>query len=144
MKRMCQNVADTFEPKFVLGMLFSSKDEFRVAIHSQAVNTRRDIKITKNDNLCESFNSNLLEAREKQIYTMLEMIREFIMSRLQQKRDKARRRWHGKVCPKIKKILHRHLDKASSDCIPIKASDVHFEISCFDGSICSVDLEKRS
>ncbi|KAL0301426.1 UNVERIFIED_CONTAM: hypothetical protein Sradi_6419400 [Sesamum radiatum] len=96
------------------------------------------------NNLCESFNSNILEAREKQIYTMLEMVREFLMVRLQTKRDRARRRWKGKVCPKIKKILARNLDKASSDCIPIKASDIHFEISCFDGSRCTVDLEKHS
>ncbi|KAK4395700.1 hypothetical protein Sango_1724300 [Sesamum angolense] len=41
------------------------------------------------NNLCESFNASILEAREKQIYSMLEWIREFLMTRLQQNRDRA-------------------------------------------------------
>ncbi|KAL0327975.1 UNVERIFIED_CONTAM: hypothetical protein Scaly_2230100 [Sesamum calycinum] len=41
---------ETFDPKFDIGMLFSSKKQLRIAIHSHAVKTRRNIKITKNDN----------------------------------------------------------------------------------------------
>ncbi|KAL0378650.1 UNVERIFIED_CONTAM: hypothetical protein Sradi_3170500 [Sesamum radiatum] len=43
------NVIDNFDPKFEIGMLFSSKKELRDAIHSHAVKIRRNIKITKND-----------------------------------------------------------------------------------------------
>ncbi|KAL0288743.1 UNVERIFIED_CONTAM: hypothetical protein Sangu_2643300 [Sesamum angustifolium] len=32
----------------------------------------------------------------------------------------------------------------TSDCIPIKSTDVHYEINCFDGSRCIVDLEKHT
>ncbi|XP_057791299.1 uncharacterized protein LOC131008435 [Salvia miltiorrhiza] len=37
----------TFEPEFELGMLFSSKDEFRDAVQSYAIRSRRTIKCTK-------------------------------------------------------------------------------------------------
>ncbi|KAL0289401.1 UNVERIFIED_CONTAM: hypothetical protein Scaly_2703400 [Sesamum calycinum] len=86
----------------------------------------------------------ILEAREKQIYSMLEWIREFLMTRLQQNRDRAASRWKGKICPRIKKILQKNGDKGSSDCIPIKANDIHYEISCFDGSRCAVDLQRHT
>ncbi|KAK4404480.1 hypothetical protein Sango_0816600 [Sesamum angolense] len=41
------------------------------------------------NNICETFNSCILEAREKPILTMLEWIREFIMTRLSDNRDRA-------------------------------------------------------
>ncbi|KAL0337541.1 UNVERIFIED_CONTAM: hypothetical protein Scaly_2029200 [Sesamum calycinum] len=42
--------SDTYDPKFDLGMMFSSKNEFRVAVQSHAVKTMRNVKITKDDN----------------------------------------------------------------------------------------------
>ncbi|KAL0299943.1 UNVERIFIED_CONTAM: hypothetical protein Sangu_3147500 [Sesamum angustifolium] len=66
------------------------------------------------------------------------------MTRLQQSRDRAANRWKGKICPRIKKILQKNGDKGSSDCIPIKANDIHYEISCFDGSRCTVDLQRHT
>ncbi|KAL2238030.1 UNVERIFIED_CONTAM: hypothetical protein Sindi_0994700 [Sesamum indicum] len=62
------------------------------------------------NNLCESFNNCILEAREKPILTMLEWIREYVMTRMQQLRDRAERLWEGrKLCPKIKKIVDNNL-----------------------------------
>ncbi|KAL0289865.1 UNVERIFIED_CONTAM: 30S ribosomal protein S12-A, chloroplastic [Sesamum angustifolium] len=49
---------------------------------------RRDILL---NNACESFNSNILEARDKPILSMLEWIMEYLMQRLQKNRDKANR-----------------------------------------------------
>ncbi|KAI3446911.1 hypothetical protein Pfo_003576 [Paulownia fortunei] len=95
------------------------------------------------NNVCESFNSNILDAREKPIITMFEWIREFLMRRLQENRDKAEAKWKGKLCPKIKKIIEKHVEKVG-DCIPIKAYDRHYQISCIDGSQYCVDLEKWS
>ncbi|KAL0346562.1 UNVERIFIED_CONTAM: hypothetical protein Scaly_1672200 [Sesamum calycinum] len=40
---------DTFDPRFALGMKFSHKKEFRGAVHSHAIMTRRNLAITKND-----------------------------------------------------------------------------------------------
>ncbi|KAL0374098.1 UNVERIFIED_CONTAM: hypothetical protein Sradi_3325500 [Sesamum radiatum] len=46
------------------------------------------------NNACECFNSNILEAREKPILTMLEWLMEYLMKRVQQNRDRAlKRKW---------------------------------------------------
>ncbi|KAL0398119.1 UNVERIFIED_CONTAM: hypothetical protein Sradi_2155200 [Sesamum radiatum] len=95
------------------------------------------------NNVCESFNANILNARDKPILTMLEWIREYLMKRLQENRDRAAKKWKGTICPKIKKLVQKHADKIG-DCIPIKANDRHYQISCYDGSQFSVDLEKRT
>ncbi|KAL0431476.1 UNVERIFIED_CONTAM: hypothetical protein Sradi_0773600 [Sesamum radiatum] len=92
------------------------------------------------NNVCESFNANILDARDKPILTMLEWVREYLMKRLLENRDKAGRKWKGTLCPKIKKALQKQIDKIG-DCIPIKANDRHYQVSCYDGSQFSVDLE---
>ncbi|KAL0402336.1 UNVERIFIED_CONTAM: hypothetical protein Slati_4263500 [Sesamum latifolium] len=45
------------------------------------------------NNYCESFNENILDARDKPVLTLLEWIREYLMRRLQENRDKAARKW---------------------------------------------------
>ncbi|KAL0420466.1 UNVERIFIED_CONTAM: hypothetical protein Slati_3069500 [Sesamum latifolium] len=95
------------------------------------------------NNVCETFNACILDAREKPILTMLEWIREYLMRRMQENRDRAISKWNGKICPKIQKILQKQIAKVS-DCIPIKADDIHYQVSCFDGSQHSVDLRARS
>ncbi|KAL0289986.1 UNVERIFIED_CONTAM: hypothetical protein Scaly_2687000 [Sesamum calycinum] len=86
----------------------------------------------------------ILEAREKPILTMLEWIREYVMTRMQQLRDRAERLWEGKkLCPKIKQIVEKNLKKAA-DCIPVKSDDIHYEIQCFDGARYTVDLKEKT
>ncbi|KAG8376104.1 hypothetical protein BUALT_Bualt09G0028700 [Buddleja alternifolia] len=85
------------------------------------------------NNLCESFNSSILEAREKPILTMLEWIREYLMTRLTENRDKAKKRWCEKqICPRIRKIIEKNMEK-SVDCIPLKSDDWNYEIKVCDG-----------
>ncbi|KAL0446232.1 UNVERIFIED_CONTAM: hypothetical protein Slati_1751100 [Sesamum latifolium] len=84
------------------------------------------------NNCCESFNANIIDARDKPIITMLEWIREYLMRRLQENRDKAARKWTGGLCPKIQFFLQKHVEKIG-DCIPIKTNDRHSQISCYDG-----------
>ncbi|KAL8537357.1 hypothetical protein ACS0TY_012489 [Phlomoides rotata] len=91
------------------------------------------------NNVCESFNSNILAARDKAIITMLEWIREYLVKRLVKNRDMANTRWKGKLCPRINKVLERNMEKIS-DCIPIKSIDIHYQIKCFDGGQYTVDL----
>ncbi|KAL0434530.1 UNVERIFIED_CONTAM: hypothetical protein Slati_2787300 [Sesamum latifolium] len=92
------------------------------------------------NNLCESFNSSILEVKEKPILTMLEWIREYLTVKMQQNRDRAAKMWSDKkICPKIKKIVDRNVDKAS-DCILIKANNWNYDISCYDGARYTVDL----
>ncbi|KAH0705546.1 hypothetical protein KY290_010235 [Solanum tuberosum] len=58
------------------------------------------------NNLCESFNRYILDARDKAIITMLEMIKNKLMKRLYKKRE-----WVAKsdssICPKIVKKLNK-------------------------------------
>ncbi|KAL0312973.1 UNVERIFIED_CONTAM: hypothetical protein Sradi_5696600, partial [Sesamum radiatum] len=60
----------------------------------------------------------ILEAREKQIYSMLEWIREFLMIRLQQNRDRAARRWKGALL--TCKHTHAHVGRWDLSGIPCK------------------------
>ncbi|KAL2237903.1 UNVERIFIED_CONTAM: Cyclin-U2-2 [Sesamum indicum] len=86
------------------------------------------------NNLCESFNSCILEAREKPILTMLEWIRE----------DRAERLWEGKkLCPKIKKIVDNNMKKAA-DCITVKSDDTHYEVQGFNSARYTVNLKEKT
>ncbi|KAL0458890.1 UNVERIFIED_CONTAM: hypothetical protein Slati_0516200 [Sesamum latifolium] len=62
---------------------------------------------------------------------------------MQENRDKASKKWKGKICPKIQIILEKQTAKVS-DCMPIKADDTSYQISYFDGSQHCVDLSARS
>ncbi|KAG8380300.1 hypothetical protein BUALT_Bualt06G0001300 [Buddleja alternifolia] len=91
------------------------------------------------NNICETFNSNIFDARKKRIITMLEWIREYLMKRLQVNRDKAEAKWKSKLCPKIRTILDKHTRKVG-DCMLIKSNNTHYQISCNDGRQFCVDL----
>ncbi|KAL2230834.1 UNVERIFIED_CONTAM: hypothetical protein Sindi_1677800 [Sesamum indicum] len=95
------------------------------------------------NNCCETFNSNILEAREKPIVTMLEWIRVYLMRRLQENRDRAELKWTGVIRPKIMKIIEKNVEK-SADCIPINADSSHYQLNYFDDSQHSLDLDKKS
>ncbi|KAK4411440.1 hypothetical protein Sango_0217000 [Sesamum angolense] len=67
------------------------------------------------NNVCETFNACILDAREKPILTMLEWIREYLMRRMQENRDKSCTKWKDKLCPKIQQILQKHANKDPKD-----------------------------
>lgn len=95
------------------------------------------------NNVCESFNSSILDAREMPILTMLEWIREWMMTRFQKHRDISNLKWNGRICPRIKKILNKHAEKVT-DCTPIKGDNTHYQIKCRDRSQYTVNLDERS
>ncbi|KAL0373126.1 UNVERIFIED_CONTAM: hypothetical protein Scaly_0994200 [Sesamum calycinum] len=64
------------------------------------------------------------------------------MRRLQENREKHLRSGKTHYVPR-KKLLQKNVDKIG-DCIPIKSNDRHYQISCYDGSQFSVDLEMRT
>ncbi|KAL0392743.1 UNVERIFIED_CONTAM: hypothetical protein Sradi_2497100 [Sesamum radiatum] len=75
---------------------------------------------------------------------MLEWVREWIMTRLSDLGDRARKKWQDKkIYPKIKKVVEKNMDKAV-DCIPIKSDDVHYEISCYDCARYVVNLQNKT
>ncbi|KAL0342463.1 UNVERIFIED_CONTAM: hypothetical protein Scaly_1908900 [Sesamum calycinum] len=97
----------------------------------------------KQKGLIPAFES-VFPAREKPILTMLEWIREFIMTRLSDNRDRARKKWSGKKSvQEFEKIVEKNIDKAA-DCIPIKSDDWNYEISSYDGSRYVVNLQQHT
>ncbi|XP_027171989.1 uncharacterized protein LOC113771616 [Coffea eugenioides] len=58
------------------------------------------------NNLCESFNSVIMDAREKPILGMLETIRIYLMERFRTKREWIKK-MSDKICPKIQKKLEK-------------------------------------
>ena len=45
------------------------------------------------NNICESFNSKILNAREEHIVGLMESLKHYVMTRLQQNRDMAKNKW---------------------------------------------------
>ncbi|PPD80931.1 hypothetical protein GOBAR_DD22144 [Gossypium barbadense] len=91
-----------------VGMLFKSKDSLKEAT-KQYGRSRSHLSIKSHsdmleNNLSESFNKMILEARGKPILTMMETIRTKIMLLIVKKKEEADK-WKGMLCPKIKKKL---------------------------------------
>ncbi|KAF7147202.1 hypothetical protein RHSIM_Rhsim03G0174600 [Rhododendron simsii] len=78
------------------------------------------------NNLCESFNSSILLARDKPIISMLEAIRVILMETVVKKRD-AMKRCKWPVCPKIFKIVEK-LKTNSEGWIPRWQGSDQFEV----------------
>ncbi|KAK8612019.1 hypothetical protein V6N13_132052 [Hibiscus sabdariffa] len=77
------------------------------------------------NNLCESFNSSIVDVRDKPILTMLEAINSKLMRRIYKRRD-AMKRYNGSICPKIQKKLDK-LKIESFNCIPDWSGGEHLE-----------------
>ena len=94
------------------------------------------------NNLCESFNSVILDAREKPILGMLENIRICLMERLRTKREWMRK-MNEEICPKILKKLEKAKDDAKSN-IARWADDDRFEVTHMYGGTFVVDMKRRT
>nr|XP_027108905.1 uncharacterized protein LOC113728740 [Coffea arabica] len=94
------------------------------------------------NNLCESFNSSILEAMERPILGMLETIRLYLMVRMENKREWMKK-YTGKVCPKILKKLEK-VKTASSACIATLSGDWNYEVRCMYGDRYTLNLASRT
>ncbi|KAK3188543.1 hypothetical protein Dsin_028104 [Dipteronia sinensis] len=56
------------------------------------------------NNMCESFNRAILNARDKPLITLMEMIRNYLMKRLVRKRTEVEK-WHYDIGPKVFKFV---------------------------------------
>ena len=93
------------------------------------------------NNMSESFNSYIMEARDKPIITMLEYIRRKFMNRIQIKKQ-GMEKYPGPICPSIQKKLE--INKVDSgNCFPIFAGELKFEVDCHD-STHIVDLAEHT
>ncbi|XP_022850523.1 uncharacterized protein LOC111372410 [Olea europaea var. sylvestris] len=93
------------------------------------------------NNPCECFNKFILEEREKSILAMLIGIQTKLMHRIQMKRDKLRN-YNKSICPKIQKILEKHVD-ASRECILSWNGANQYQAQCSDGEYV-VDMENQT
>ncbi|WVZ50575.1 LOW QUALITY PROTEIN: hypothetical protein U9M48_001817 [Paspalum notatum var. saurae] len=82
------------------------------------------------NNLCESFNKWIVEARFYPIITMLEMIRRKVMVRIQEMSSRAAR-WNTQVRPNILKKLNTYITQ-SGYCHAISSGEEKFEVKHFD------------
>ncbi|KAG8502941.1 hypothetical protein CXB51_000733 [Gossypium anomalum] len=94
------------------------------------------------NNLSESFNKMILEARGKPILTMMETIRTKIMLLIVKKKEEAEK-WKGMLCPKIKKKVDLNI-KDSLRCVPSHAGGDKYQVECGPGSQHVVDLVENS
>ncbi|GER44656.1 mutator transposable element-related protein [Striga asiatica] len=86
----------------------------------------------------------ILESKQKPILTMMEWVRQYLMSILQENRDMAERKREGKkICPKIRIIVDSHESK-SCDCIPIKSTDWVYQLDCSGGDRHIVNMKDRT
>ena len=94
------------------------------------------------NNIAESFNAWILEARDKPMLTMMEIIRVMLMQRLQTKRDHMRR-YEGRVCPRIYKKLER-IKSEVGHCISCCNGESKYEVEYIYGGRYVVDLNERT
>ncbi|XP_071722523.1 uncharacterized protein [Rutidosis leptorrhynchoides] len=78
------------------------------------------------NNICEVFNSKIIDARCKPVILMLEDIRVVVMTRLQKQRDEVAK-WTRQYGPRIAKKLDENF-AASRHCHPIWNGDDRYEI----------------
>ena len=76
--------------------------------------------------MCDSFNAAFLEALDKPIITLLELVRVYIMKRIVSKREAAQK-WKHFVGPNIWKLLQSSKSLAQ-DCISDYYGDMKFEV----------------
>ncbi|KAG8488109.1 hypothetical protein CXB51_018508 [Gossypium anomalum] len=109
-----------------------SRSHFSIRSHS-------DILV---NNLSESFNKMILEARGKPILTMIETVRTKIMLLIVKKKEEADK-WKGTLCPKIMKKLDVNI-KDSLRFVPSHAGEDKYQVECGPGSQHVVDLVQNS
>ncbi|XP_061370246.1 uncharacterized protein LOC133312964 [Gastrolobium bilobum] len=90
-----------------------------------AFNPRTRCDILQN-NIAETFNSFILEARDKPILTMCETIRRMLMKRFIAKKE-GMRQYTGPICPRIQTKLEKP-KKQSTEWIVYWAGDDRFEV----------------
>jgi len=79
------------------------------------------------NNICECFNSMILDARDKPIITLLEKIRYMLMTRMQANRDKSAKWSSDDICPRIKNVLCKS-QAAAAEYIPRKSNEWNYEL----------------
>ncbi|GMI95444.1 hypothetical protein HRI_003213700 [Hibiscus trionum] len=91
------------------------------------------------NNNCECFNKLILEARDKLIITLLELVRTKLMQRLAKRKELAEK-WNGLLCPKIQKKLD-HKTSLAHSCWPIYDGGHMYQVSCGPSNQHAVNIQ---
>ncbi|KAG8365070.1 hypothetical protein BUALT_Bualt18G0065900 [Buddleja alternifolia] len=94
------------------------------------------------NNMCESFNSAILEAKSKPLLAMMESLRIYLMKKMQSKRN-AMSRWNVQICPKILAKMDKLKDNTRT-CISTFAGAGKFEVKDMWNGQYVVDLVNHS
>ena len=93
------------------------------------------------DNMCESFNHSIMEARFYLVISMCEAIRKKLMVRIQENRTRAKK-WTWQICPNIFKKLKMNIEM-SVKCIVLWNGEYGFEVQEREDRKYIVNLQKR-
>nr|GMD11940.1 uncharacterized protein LOC109172155 [Ipomoea batatas] len=93
------------------------------------------------NNLCESWNSCILNFRDKPIQTMCEKLRLYLMTRMQRNRDRMMS-YPFKVCPRILKLIEEGKEK-SARFSAYKSVDEIYQVDDDNFKAYKVDLSSR-
>ena len=94
------------------------------------------------NNYCEGFNSAILEARDKSVITLLEMIRNYLMKRMARKRVDVEK-WNHPVGPKLFKLIEK-VKLETSGCHSDFCGNNIFQVRSFEQDQFVVDMQRRT
>ncbi|XP_062089747.1 uncharacterized protein LOC133796292 [Humulus lupulus] len=94
------------------------------------------------NNLCESFNSAILMARDKPIITLLEKLRFWLMCRFYTKRETISKMVHP-VGKRILQIIEKN-KKVARNCFPRRFDKTKFEVTFLSNETFVVDLVTKA
>ncbi|KAK1587400.1 hypothetical protein Q3G72_012459 [Acer saccharum] len=94
------------------------------------------------NNMCEAFNKAILQARDKPVITLMEMIRNYLMKRLVKKRAKLDK-WTHDIGPNVFRILEK-LKMESSICQPEYSGNLKYQVRCLGDEQYVVDIDTKT
>ncbi|KAK0586338.1 hypothetical protein LWI29_005213 [Acer saccharum] len=94
------------------------------------------------NNMCEAFNKAILQARDKPVITLMEMIRNYLMKRLVRKRAEVEK-WHHDIGPKVLKFVEK-LKLESSICQPDYSGNNKYQVRGLGDEQYVVDIENKT
>ncbi|KAK2656206.1 hypothetical protein Ddye_009258 [Dipteronia dyeriana] len=94
------------------------------------------------NNMCEAFNSAILNARDKPVISMMEMIMNCLMKRLIRKRAELER-WKHKISPKVFKLVEK-VKFESNICCPEYCGNHKYQVRGYGDEQYVVDIQIRT
>ena len=80
------------------------------------------------NNMAETFNNYIMNARSHHLIDMLEEIRSSLMKRMTNKKEEALMKWKGLLCPKVQKTLDSEKQEAAK-CTIIPSTSTRFQVA---------------